>query len=381
MNNQHGIRAPSSEGGRITGMGILLTNSNYGAWSIKMKAMLLVNRVWDLVTGTRVRPNPAPKAVVVFGQAHANRAEITAANRELTAFEDACMRASCLIAAAISDSEILAVSDVIDNPTEKWAALSRKCARKSKMEKEAAHMALLQFEHIETESANDTISRFEALVQKCRQQEVTTDNELLERMFLSKPNERYTFIKNNYMHSAVQQNLQQIYSSLRDLDSDFQKREKMPSAGSAAFAEAVRVEVERQTAATGEVINGSITLAELLRRPGFHYPSLTKFELGNNHLKLAEQEGAEIEIKYAGYLNRQQHQIDQVSKQSNRKLPSNINYHSIETLSKESREKLTQIQPATIGQATRIGGVNPADINALLIWLEVRNRQPTAHAS
>ena len=113
------------------------------------------------------------------------------------------MRASCLIAAAISDSEILAVSDVIDNPTEKWAALSRKCARKSKMEKEAAHMALLQFEHIETESANDTISRFEALVQKCRQQEVTTDNELVERMFLSKPNERCTFIKNNYMHSAI----------------------------------------------------------------------------------------------------------------------------------------------------------------------------------
>ena len=153
------------------------------------------------------------------------------------------MRASCLIAAAISDSEILAVSDVIDNPTETWVALSRKYARKSKMEKEAAHTALLQFEHIETESANETISRFEALVQKCRQQEVTTDNELLERMFLSKPNERYTFIRDNYMHSAVQHNLQHIYSSLRDIDSDFQKRKKMPSAWSAAFAEAVRAEV------------------------------------------------------------------------------------------------------------------------------------------
>ena len=129
MNNLHGIRAPSSEGGRITGMGILLTNSNYGAWSIKMKAMLLVNRVWDLVTGTRVRPNPAPDPLVVAGAAHANQAEITAANRELTAFEDAYMRASCLIAAAISDSEILAVSDVIDNPTETWAALSRKYDR------------------------------------------------------------------------------------------------------------------------------------------------------------------------------------------------------------------------------------------------------------
>jgi tRNA uridine 5-carboxymethylaminomethyl modification enzyme len=129
------------------------------------------------------------------------------------------------------------------------------------------------------------------------------------------------------------------------------------------------------TATTGEVIKGSITLAELLRRPGVHYPSLTEFALGNNDLQLAEQEGAEIEIKYAGYLNRQQHQIDQVSKQSNRKLPGNIDYSSIETLSKESREKLAKVQPATIGQATRIGGVNPSDINALLIWLEVQNRK------
>ena len=157
MNIPHGIRAPSGEGGRTTSMGILLTDSNYGARSIKLKAMLLINRVWDLVTGTRVRPGPAPAAVVVAGSAHANQAEITAANKEIAAFEDAYMRASCLIAAAISDTEILAVSDVIDNPVATWAALSRKYARKSKMEKEAAHMALLQFEHIDTESADETI--------------------------------------------------------------------------------------------------------------------------------------------------------------------------------------------------------------------------------
>ena len=179
MNISHGTRAPSSEGGRITGMGSLLSNSNYEAWSIKMKTVLLVHRVWDLVLGTRICLDPAPAAVVVLGQAHANQAEITAANKEITAFEDAYMRASCLIAAAISDTEILAISDVIDNPTATWAVLSRKYAKKSKMEKEATHMALLRFEHIETESANETISRFEALVHKSRQQEVTIDNELL----------------------------------------------------------------------------------------------------------------------------------------------------------------------------------------------------------
>ncbi len=129
------------------------------------------------------------------------------------------------------------------------------------------------------------------------------------------------------------------------------------------------------TAATGEIVKGSITLADLLRRPGIHYTTLNEFNLGNDNLNIGECEGAEIEIKYAGYLNRQQHQINQVSKQANRKLPINIDYHSIETLSKESREKLTKIQPATIGQATRIGGVNPADINALLIWLEVKDRK------
>jgi tRNA uridine 5-carboxymethylaminomethyl modification enzyme len=131
------------------------------------------------------------------------------------------------------------------------------------------------------------------------------------------------------------------------------------------------------TAETQQVIKGSMTLADLLRRPGFHYADLDRFKLGNPKLNIAEKEGAEIDIKYAGYLHRQQYQIEQVSKQSNRKLPANINYHAIETLSKEAREKLAQVQPATIGQATRIGGVNPADINALLIWLELRDRQAT----
>jgi tRNA uridine 5-carboxymethylaminomethyl modification enzyme len=129
------------------------------------------------------------------------------------------------------------------------------------------------------------------------------------------------------------------------------------------------------TELTQEPIKGSITLSELLRRPGVHYDHLNAVGVGDSSLNLGEREGAEIDLKYAGYLDRQQYQIDQVSKQSNRKLPADINYHAIATLSKEAREKLTQVQPATIGQATRIGGVNPADINALIIWLELRHRR------
>ncbi|MBD2099179.1 tRNA uridine-5-carboxymethylaminomethyl(34) synthesis enzyme MnmG [Trichocoleus sp. FACHB-591] len=126
---------------------------------------------------------------------------------------------------------------------------------------------------------------------------------------------------------------------------------------------------------TQQAIKGSVTLADLLRRPGFHYTNLDHYNLGNPELERVEKEGAEIDIKYAGYLHRQQHQIEQITRQEHRKLPADLDYAAIETLSKESREKLAKIKPLTLGQATRIGGVNPADINALLVYLEVRARQ------
>lgn len=129
-------------------------------------------------------------------------------------------------------------------------------------------------------------------------------------------------------------------------------------------------------AATGGPIKGSVTLAELLKRPGFHYEQLAEFGLGNPDLDRAETEGAEIEIKYSGYIQRQQRQIEAIARQENRRLPENLDYQAIDTLSKESREKLAKVRPLTVGQASRIGGVNPADINALLIYLELRDRQP-----
>ncbi|NJR24023.1 MAG: tRNA uridine-5-carboxymethylaminomethyl(34) synthesis enzyme MnmG [Richelia sp. CSU_2_1] len=126
---------------------------------------------------------------------------------------------------------------------------------------------------------------------------------------------------------------------------------------------------------TNQAIKGSLTLADLLRRPGFHYANLEHYNLGNSGLELAEKEGAEIDIKYSGYLQRQQNQIDQIARHEHRQLPADLDYMAIETLSKESREKLAKVKPLTIGQAARIGGVNPADVNALLIYLEIRNRQ------
>jgi len=129
---------------------------------------------------------------------------------------------------------------------------------------------------------------------------------------------------------------------------------------------------------TEQRIKGSITLADLLRRPGFHYANLERYGLGNPDLNREEKEGAEIDIKYSGYIQRQQNQIDQVAKNANRKLPEAIDYMAIDTLSKEAREKLNQVKPLTVGQASRIGGVNPADVNALLVYLELQSRRHAA---
>ncbi|MEM7064204.1 MAG: tRNA uridine-5-carboxymethylaminomethyl(34) synthesis enzyme MnmG [Cyanobacteria bacterium P01_B01_bin.77] len=129
---------------------------------------------------------------------------------------------------------------------------------------------------------------------------------------------------------------------------------------------------------TGQKIKDAIALADLLRRPKFHYAQLEHYGLSNPDLTQAEKEGAEIDIKYSGYIQRQKKQIDQVAKQQSRKLPQNLDYMTIDTLSMEAREKLTSVKPLTVGQATRIGGVNPADINALLVHLEIKERQKAA---
>lgn len=125
---------------------------------------------------------------------------------------------------------------------------------------------------------------------------------------------------------------------------------------------------------TQEPIKGSLTLEEVLRRSGIHYADLLAQGLGNPDLDQTVQEATEIAIKYSGYIDRQQHQIDRLAKQSQRRLPTGLDYTTIATLSKEAREKLNIVQPLTLGQAARIGGVSPADVNALLVYLELQSR-------
>jgi tRNA uridine 5-carboxymethylaminomethyl modification enzyme len=127
-------------------------------------------------------------------------------------------------------------------------------------------------------------------------------------------------------------------------------------------------------------IKGSITLADLLRRPGLHSKDLVRIGLSKTNVTQEVQEAVEIDIKYSGYLARQHLQVERIKKQCNRKLAANIDYGAITTLSKEAREKLSSIQPETLGQAGRIPGVSHADTAALLLWMEIQSRQASSTA-
>ncbi len=122
---------------------------------------------------------------------------------------------------------------------------------------------------------------------------------------------------------------------------------------------------------TSELIHQSATLADLVRRPGVHYMTLQELGLVES-VSREVYEGTEIALKYAGYIARQTFQIARLSKQSDQALAADLDYMKLEFLSKEAREKLSHVRPLTIGQASRIGGVSPADVNGLLIYLQTR---------
>jgi len=129
---------------------------------------------------------------------------------------------------------------------------------------------------------------------------------------------------------------------------------------------------------TKSTIKGSITLTELLRRPGIHGSDLVRHGLSVTDLPKAVLEAVEIDIKYSGYLARQTQQVERVKKEENRRLPETINYQIITTLSKEAREKLSKVQPRTLGQAGRIPGVSQADTAALLLWMALKQREASS---
>ena len=120
---------------------------------------------------------------------------------------------------------------------------------------------------------------------------------------------------------------------------------------------------------TSPIVSG-VRLSELIKRPQLGYEFLTEFDKDRPDLPYEIFEQVEIDIKYEGYIKRQQAQVDEMHRLEVRTLPQNIDYNAIMGLRLEAREKLTKIRPKSVGQASRISGVSPADISVLLIYLE-----------
>ena len=153
--------------------------------------------------------------------------------------------------------------------------------------------------------------------------------------------------------------------------------------------QAERARLESTVLPPGEALNAlliergttpvttGIRLAELLRRPQITYDSLAPVDPDRPTLDHFVTGQLEVEIKYEGYIRREQGQIDEMRRLEGRLLPADAPYHTIRGLGKEAQEKLSRIRPRSIGQASRISGVSPADVSVLIVWSTQQGREET----
>ena len=119
-------------------------------------------------------------------------------------------------------------------------------------------------------------------------------------------------------------------------------------------------------------LNNGYKMAELLKRTELTYDALKEIDENRPELSIAEKEEVEIQIKYEGYIKMEEEQVEKFKKLENKKLSEDIDYSEIKGLRIEAMQKLNKIKPTSIGQASRISGVSPADINVLLIYLQIK---------
>lgn len=157
--------------------------------------------------------------------------------------------------------------------------------------------------------------------------------------------------------------------------------------------EAVQQEIDRVASvgiAPSDALNGFLAgknsapvkagckLIDLLRRPELSYADLARFDPDRPALPAVIREQVEIRIKYAGYISRQEKDVEQYRKLQSRPLSPALDYNSIDSIRLEARQKLNQVKPINFGQAARISGVSPADITALMIYMETRWKEDKA---
>lgn len=127
-------------------------------------------------------------------------------------------------------------------------------------------------------------------------------------------------------------------------------------------------------------VQTGVRLDDLLRRPQLSYADLAPFDTERPDLPDAVTEQAEIQLKYAGYIKKQMAEVEEMHRLERQQIPADIPYEKIDGLRLEAREKLRRVQPENVGQASRISGVNPADVSALLIWISTHgNGKENSH--
>ncbi|MHB1419279.1 MAG: tRNA uridine-5-carboxymethylaminomethyl(34) synthesis enzyme MnmG [Bacillota bacterium] len=135
------------------------------------------------------------------------------------------------------------------------------------------------------------------------------------------------------------------------------------------------IEVEKLLAEKNcTLLRGSATLEELLRRPEINYDDLEKISSANQEILPEVCEEVEIEIKYEGYIQKQMDQVEKFQRLEKKAIPAPLDYREIRGLSREAQQRLQDLHPVSIGQASRISGVSPADIAVLMVYLEQRRR-------
>ncbi len=128
-------------------------------------------------------------------------------------------------------------------------------------------------------------------------------------------------------------------------------------------------------------LNSGTTLAELIRRPELSYEKLALIDENRPELPDDVKEQVDINIKYEGYIRRQLRQVEQFKKLENKRIPDDIDYDNINSLRIEAKQKLSEIKPLSVGQASRISGVSPADISVLLVYLTGGSSGSSGHKS
>ncbi|TAA70607.1 tRNA uridine-5-carboxymethylaminomethyl(34) synthesis enzyme MnmG [Planococcus salinarum] len=122
--------------------------------------------------------------------------------------------------------------------------------------------------------------------------------------------------------------------------------------------------------ASGSELKDGIRGADLLKRPEMNYEMIAKLTPSDIELSEDIKEQVEIQVKYEGYIEKSLQQVDKLKKMENKKIPDHIDYHAISGIATEARVKMSEVRPLSIAQASRISGVNPADISILLVYIE-----------